>query len=79
MNYSIPCCEFSTILKGYNDANWLSNSSETKSTSSYVFTLGGGTIAWKLAKQTIITRSTMESEFIALKLADSEIDWLRKF
>ena len=31
-----------------------------------MFTLGGATISWKSLKQTIIVRSTMEYEFIAL-------------
>ncbi|KAJ9568162.1 LOW QUALITY PROTEIN: hypothetical protein OSB04_004128 [Centaurea solstitialis] len=34
--------------------------------SGYVFTLGSATISWKSSKKTIIARSTMESEFIAL-------------
>ncbi|XP_047264075.1 secreted RxLR effector protein 161-like [Capsicum annuum] len=52
---------------------------KTKSASGYVFTLGGGAISWKSAKQTIIVRSTMESEFVALKLAGTEAEWLRNF
>ncbi|OMO89770.1 Integrase, catalytic core [Corchorus capsularis] len=35
---------------GYSDANWISDSDETKSTSGYVFTFGGGAIAWKSTK-----------------------------
>ncbi|XP_074302865.1 uncharacterized protein LOC141637055 [Silene latifolia] len=50
---------------------------EIHSTSGYVFTLGGGAISWKSAKQTCIASSTMESEFIALELAGQEADWLR--
>lgn len=42
-------------------------------------TLGGGAISWKSAKQTIIARSTMESEFVAQELASSEAEWLRNF
>jgi len=42
-----------------------------------VFTLGGGVISWKSAKQICIAHSTMESEFIALKLASQETEWLK--
>ena len=49
------------------------------STSVYVFTLGGATVSWKSSKQTCITRSTMESEFIALDKAGEEAEWLRHF
>ncbi|XP_071933569.1 uncharacterized protein [Coffea arabica] len=70
---------FPTVLEGYSDANWISDSNDTKSTSGYVFTLGGGAIAWKSARQTIIARSTMESEFVALELTGTEAEWLRNF
>jgi len=50
------------VLEGYSDANWIFDSNETKSTSGYVFTLGGGVVTWRSARQTIIARSTMESE-----------------
>ena len=48
-----------------------------KSTSGYVFTLGGGAVSWKSSKQICITRSTMEVEFIALKKASFEVEWLK--
>nr|XP_033516590.1 secreted RxLR effector protein 161-like [Nicotiana tomentosiformis] len=75
MNYGILYSGSPSILEGYSDASWISDSYETKSTSGYVFTLGGGAISWKSAKQTIIARSTMESEFVALELAGSEAEW----
>ncbi|XP_070026188.1 secreted RxLR effector protein 161-like [Nicotiana sylvestris] len=77
MNYSIKYSGFLIVLEGYSDANWISNSDETKSTSGYVFTLSGGAVAWKSAKQTIIVRSAMESEFVALELASNEAEWLK--
>jgi len=40
MNYAIEYSRFSAIQEEYNDANWIYNSDETKSTSDYVFTLG---------------------------------------
>jgi len=79
MSYGILYSGFPAVLEGYSDANWISDSDEIKSTSGYVFTLAGGAISWKSAKQTIIARSTMESEFIALELAGSEAEWLRNF
>ena len=48
-----------------------------KSISGYVFMIGGSAVSWKSAKQTYITRSTMEAEFIALEKASSEAEWLR--
>ena len=79
MDYGIVYSGFPAVLEGYSDANWISDSDEIKSTSGYVFTLGGGVVAWRSSKQTIIARSTMESEFIALELDGNEAKWLRHF
>nr|KYP35006.1 Retrovirus-related Pol polyprotein from transposon TNT 1-94 [Cajanus cajan] len=68
IDYGIEYNGFPAVLEGYNDANWISNSNEIKSTSGYVFTLGCGAITWRLVKQSIISISTMESEFIALEM-----------
>nr|GEV01052.1 zinc finger, CCHC-type [Tanacetum cinerariifolium] len=42
-----------------------------------VFLLGGGAISWASKKQTHITGSTMEYEFVALASAGKEAEWLR--
>ncbi|GJT67368.1 hypothetical protein Tco_1018848 [Tanacetum coccineum] len=42
-----------------------------------VFLLGGGAISWASKKQTCITDSTMESEFVTLSTAGIEGEWLR--
>jgi len=67
MDYAIEYSGFPTVLEGCNDANWISDSNETKSTSGYVFTLGGGAVTWRSSMQTIIARSTMVYEFVLLK------------
>ena len=77
INYSLTYCGFPSVLEGYSDANWISDSDELKSTSGYVITLGGGAVSWKSSKQTVTARSTMESEFVALEKAGTEAEWLR--
>ena len=67
------------MTAGYCDANWISDTKDSKSTSGYVFSLGGAAVSWKSTKQTCIARSTMESEFIALDKAGKEAEWLRHF
>ncbi|GJT30671.1 zinc finger, CCHC-type containing protein [Tanacetum coccineum] len=49
----------------------------SSSMSGWVFLLGGGAISWASKKQTCITGSTMESEFVALAAASKEAEWLR--
>ena len=39
--------------------------------------LGGGAVSWASKKQTCITHSTMEAEFLALAAAGKEAEWLR--
>ncbi|CAM8987324.1 unnamed protein product [Rhodiola kirilowii] len=41
--------------------------------------LGGTAVSWKSSKQTLITRSTMEAEFVALDKCGEEAKWLRNF
>nr|GEV32397.1 putative ribonuclease H-like domain-containing protein [Tanacetum cinerariifolium] len=52
---------------------------DPKSTSIYVFTLGGAAVSWKSSKQIMNTRSTMEAEFVALDKVAEEAEWLRRF
>ncbi|KAL0308195.1 UNVERIFIED_CONTAM: hypothetical protein Sangu_2989200 [Sesamum angustifolium] len=39
-NYGLHYTRYPAVLEGYSDANWISDSKATKSTSGYVFTLG---------------------------------------
>ncbi|KAK1608175.1 hypothetical protein QYE76_031848 [Lolium multiflorum] len=77
-SYGIHYTGYPRVLEGYSDANWISDADETKATSGYLFTLGGGAVSWKSCKQTIITRSTMEAELTALDTSTVEAEWLRE-
>ena len=74
INYGLCFSQFPSVLEGFSDANWISD--EMKSTSRYVFILGGSAVSWKSAKQTCITQSTIEAKFIALEKASSEVECL---
>ena len=69
---------YPTVLEDYCDANWISDDDEIYATSGYVFSLGGGTVSWKFCKQTILMRSTMEAELIALDTAGAEAECERE-
>ena len=45
----------------------------------YFYLLAGGAISWKIAKQTLVTSSTMEAEFIACYEASNHDIWLHIF
>nr|GEY77202.1 zinc finger, CCHC-type [Tanacetum cinerariifolium] len=65
---------FPAVLEGYSDASWITGSSDCKSTTGWIFTLGGGAVCWRSKKQTCITHSTMEAEFLALAAAGKEAE-----
>lgn len=69
--------DYPAVLEGYSDASWITSLSDNKSTSGWVFMIGGGAISWASKKQTCISHSTMEAEFIALAAAGKEAEWLR--
>ncbi|GJZ79724.1 hypothetical protein Tco_0644561 [Tanacetum coccineum] len=60
---------YPSVLEGYSDASWINHVEYLSSTSGWVFLLGGCVISWASKKQTCITGSTMESEFVALAAA----------
>ncbi|GJW36027.1 hypothetical protein Tco_0058947 [Tanacetum coccineum] len=59
------------VLEEYTDASWISNTEDNSSTSGWIFLLGGGAIYWASKKQTCITGSTIEFEFLALASASN--------
>ncbi|GJY73179.1 leucine-rich repeat protein [Tanacetum coccineum] len=69
-DYGLSYVGYPSVLEGYSDASWINHVEDSSSTSGWVFLLGGGAISWASKKQTCITSSTMESEFVALGCAD---------
>ncbi|KAL0350010.1 UNVERIFIED_CONTAM: Retrovirus-related Pol polyprotein from transposon TNT 1-94 [Sesamum radiatum] len=67
---------FPAVLEGYSDASWIAKNFGSNGCSGYVFTLGGGAVSWKSAKQTLITRSTFEAELCALDTTGTKAEWL---
>jgi len=67
----------STLL-GYTDTNWASDVNDRKSTSGYVFKLAGAAVSWSSKKQTSITLSSTEVEYIAGAHTAKEAIWLRQ-
>jgi hypothetical protein len=76
--YGLHYTGYSVVLEGYSDSNWISDADEIKATSGYVFTIGGAAVSWRSHKQTILTKSTMEAELVALESATTEAEWLKE-
>nr|GEW54953.1 zinc finger, CCHC-type [Tanacetum cinerariifolium] len=76
-DYGLSYVRYPSVLEGYSDASWINHVEDSSSMSGWVFLLGGGAISWASKKQTCITSSTMEFEFVALAADDKEAEWLR--
>ncbi|GJU00221.1 hypothetical protein Tco_1110559 [Tanacetum coccineum] len=74
MDYRLMYTSYPSVLEGYTDASWISNTEDDSSTSGWAFLLGGGAISWASKKQTCITGSIMKYEFVALAAAGKEVE-----
>ena len=66
-------------LVGYADADWASDMDTRRSTTGYVFMLGGCTVSWRSRRQPSVALSTTEAEYMAACEATTEAMWLRGF
>ena len=69
-------CSFE--LTGYCDADWAGDMEDRKSTSGYLFKQGGAAITWRSSKQSCVSLSTAEAEYVARAEAAQEAIWLQR-
>jgi hypothetical protein len=65
-------------LSGYTDSEWVGSVSDRKSTSGCFFSLGLAMISWQSRKQSSISLSTTEAEYIVACSTNCEAIWLYK-
>ena len=65
-------------LIGYVDADWSSDTDDRKSNTGYLFKYLGAPITWSSRKQTLVTLSSTEAEYVALSEAVKESLWIRR-
>lgn len=64
-------------VQGFCDSDHAADLDRKRSTSGYVFTVGGNTVSWKSSLQPVVALSTTEAEYIALTEAVKEAIWIR--
>ncbi|XP_043720809.1 uncharacterized mitochondrial protein AtMg00810-like [Telopea speciosissima] len=52
-----------TRVEGFSDANWAGSPIDRRSTTSYCTFFGGNLVSWKSKKQSVVARSSAESEY----------------
>ena len=68
--------QYIDTLVGYTDADFTGDSNDRKSTTGWIYLFNGLPISWALKKQSLIMRSSMESELIAGSFTSVEGIWL---
>ncbi|XP_047322353.1 uncharacterized mitochondrial protein AtMg00810-like [Impatiens glandulifera] len=64
-------------LRAYSDADWAGDPTDRRSPTGYCFSLGTTLISWRSKKQTVVSRSSTESEYRALADTTFELLWLQ--
>lgn len=65
-------------LLGYSDADWAGDLSSRRSTTGFIFFFGSGPVTWVSRRQSCVSLSSMEAEYVALSEASQELVWLRR-
>jgi hypothetical protein len=68
-----------TVLQGYVDSDMAGDKDSRRSTTGYVFTIGGTTVSWISKLQKVVALSTTEAEYVAATEASKEMIWLQRF
>ena len=65
-------------LVGYTDVDWAGDSTDRRSTSGFLFSLGSAVIAWSSKKQQTIALLSTEAKYRGATIATCEAIWLKR-
>ena len=65
-------------IRCFVDVDWAGDLDQRRSKSGYVFNLFGGAVSWMSKKQSVVTLSTTEVEYMAASHASKEAVWLQR-
>jgi hypothetical protein len=69
--------ETNLVVVGYSDVDWAGNADDRKSTSGGCFYVGNNLVAWMRKKQSSISLSTTEAEYIAAGSCCTQLLWMK--
>jgi hypothetical protein len=67
------------VLQGYVDSDMVGDKDRRRSTTWYIFTVGGTKISWISKIQKVVSLSTTEAEYVVATEASKEMIWLQRF
>jgi hypothetical protein len=70
--------ETNLVVAGYSDADWARNADDRKRTSGGCFYVGNNLVAWISRKQSSISLSTTEAEYIVAGSCCTQLLWMKK-
>ena len=68
----------SLIQISYSDSDYAGDSETRRSTSGFLFTYNGGPITWGSRRQSCVSVSTMEAEYVAMCESAKDVAWTRQ-
>jgi hypothetical protein len=77
--HALCCVGSNTILHGYVDSHMAGDKDSKRSTTGYVFTIGGTTVSWISKLQKVVSLSTTEAKYVSTTEASKEMIWLQRF
>jgi predicted DNA binding protein len=66
------------VVACYSNADWASNADDRKRTSRGCFYVGNNLVAWMSRKQSLISLSTAEAEYIVARSYCTQLLWMKK-
>ncbi|KAG9445072.1 hypothetical protein H6P81_016412 [Aristolochia fimbriata] len=76
-DYCLCFGENNIDVKGFVDSNHAGDRDNGRSTSGYVFTIGGTAVSWVSKLQKVVALSSTEAEYVAATEASKEYIWLK--
>ena len=67
----------SNSMEGFSNSDWAGCVDTRRSTSGFVWIMGGGAICWRSKLQSVVALSSMEAEYVRATPAVQEVVWLR--
>ncbi|KAK2966742.1 hypothetical protein RJ640_001066 [Escallonia rubra] len=65
-----------SCIECFSDADWVGSKLDRKSTTGYCVFVGGNLVSWKSKKQSVVSRSSAESEYRAMAQSTCEVMWI---